>query len=513
MPNLPMVRRQTVKLRVLFVSIFILTVLLGCSPKAPVIPSPTQEVTQPVAPPHAPSPAPQVTTPSPISTPAPIVTPTPSPAPTPTPSPAPTATPTPTTKPASAFGASNSFGALGFGFYRAYVDEQTPGDSMETVVNYFSTEATWLVKAGVGWDRTHGPSNGQFRRALIENSPGVYDWSWPDAFVKVVQQHGISLLVLVDTWTSWDQPGVVPKGWRKPGNLATWKAFVQAMVERYDGDGKADMPGLRYGIKHWEIQNEPEIGYYGNFQEYLETLKAGYEAVKTADPDSKVLNGGTSPVYNVATGLLDPQVENFWKQIFALGAGAYVDILSIHHTCVSPAPPLVSFIERFTGYSKDIWVTEFGTYSGEPLAGGTKMPFQTEEYQASYLVKNSVAGFAHGMKKLFWSDFRRQSIPNDPVNTWTWAVSLVKSDGTVKLAFSALQVLSTKIGSFTSAQELGEGWYKFIVNGKPVWVLWGTGQLPTELSSQVQVTDLRGNETRVPVSELRLTDTPVFVEL
>jgi len=123
-----------------------------------------------------------------------------------------------------------------------------------------------------------------------------------------------------------------------------------------------------------------------------------------------------------------------------------------------------------------------------------------------------VAGFAHGMKKLFWTVYRRQSSPNDPANTWTWAVSMIKADGTGKLVYFAQQVLSTKIDGFSSAQELGNGQYKFVVNGKPVYVLWGAGQIPAELSGQARVTDLRGNETRVMVSDLRLTDTPVFVE-
>ena len=424
-------------------------------------------------------------------------------------------TPASTAKPSTALGASGYFGANGFNFYHAYVNDQTPGDPLETVTTYFASEASSIAKAGIGWNRTLGPSNGQFRRAIIEKSQGVYDWSLPDAFVKVVQEHGLYLDAMVDTWTFWDQPGVLAAGrWgRKPSNMAAWKAFVQAMVERYDGDGQADMPGLRYGIKYWEIGNEPEIYYYGNVQEYLDTLKAAYEAVKAADPDSKVLNGGACPVYNVTTGQLDSQIEGFWKQLFVLGGGDYMDILSIHHTCPNPAPPpLVDFLDRFTGYGKDIWVTEFGTYSGEPLAGGTKMPAQTEEYQANYLVKNSVAGFAHGMKKLFWTVYRRQSSPNDPANTWTWAVSMIKADGTGKLVYFAQQVLSTKIDGFSSAQELGNGQYKFVVNGKPVYVLWGAGQIPAELSGQARVTDLRGNETRVMVSDLRLTDTPVFVE-
>lgn len=423
---------------------------------------------------------------------------------------------TSTMKPAPVLGVSNHFGANAFGFYYAYINDQTRFDSLETVVNYFNSETNYMVQAGIGWDRTLSPwDSGQFRRATIEKSQGVYDWSWSDAFVNASQHQGLQSDVLLGPWTPWDQPGVEEKYYGKPNNMAAWKAFVQSVVERYDGDGQADMPGLRYGIKYWEIGNEPEIGKFnhGNVQEYVDTLKAAYEAVKAADADSRVLSAGASPIYDPGTGQLELRVESFWKQFFTLGGGVYMDILSIHHTCPNPAPPpLVKFLEKFTAYGKDIWVTEFGTYSGAASVKGTSLPEQTEVYQANYLVKNTVDGFAHGMKKVFWTVFRRQSTPNDPSNTWTWAVSMIKSDGTGKLVYNSQQVLSTKIDGFSSVQELGDGRFKFIVNGKPVYVLWGDGQLPAELTGQVRITYISGRETSVMVSELKLTDNPVFVE-
>lgn len=408
-----------------------------------------------------------------------------------------------------------NFGVNGFHDYRAYINDQMPGDPLEDVVGYFASEAALIAQAGIRWDRTLSPSGGQFKRAFIEKSPGVYDWSVPDAFVKAVQQQGLALLALVQTWTSWDQSGQSEMLYGKPGNLAAWKAFVQNLVERYDGDGQGDMPGLRYGIKHWEIGNEPEMGRFnnGNPQDYFDTLKAAYEGVKAADPDSKVLSAGASPVYVPRSSELASQVVSFWQQVFALEGGAYMDVLTIHHTCPEQAPPLVSFLERFSGYGKEIWVTEFGTYSGTASKNGTTLPAQTEEYQASYLVKNSVAGFAHGMKKLFWTIFvAPKTAPPMPGNDWMDPVAMVKSDGSVKPVYKAQQVMSAKIDGFTSVQELGEGRYRFTVNGRPVYVLWGAGQLPSELSGQVLVTDLSGNETRVSASALTLTSNPVFVE-
>ena len=41
-----------------------------------------------------------------------------------------------------------------------------------------------------------------------------------------------------------------------PESYALW---LGAVVERYDGDGIDDMPGLQYPIRHWEIGNEPDM--------------------------------------------------------------------------------------------------------------------------------------------------------------------------------------------------------------------------------------------------------------
>ncbi|MCI5149969.1 MAG: hypothetical protein D3916_11375, partial [Candidatus Electrothrix sp. MAN1_4] len=55
----------------------------------------------------------------------------------------------------------------------------------------------------------------------------------------------------------------------------------------------------------------------------------------------------------------------------------------------------------------EIWITEMGTYSGEPAAqpfsGKSKYPFQSEEDQAADLLKRYVFGLSLGIKKIFWA--------------------------------------------------------------------------------------------------------------
>jgi len=86
------------------------------------------------------------------------------------------------------------------------------------------------------------------------------------------------LLVLVHPFTPWDQPGKNGGNYDKPNNMTAFKRFIAKMVERYDGDGIDDMPGLLYPIKYYEIGNEPEGQTFGDspgtYNDFMQTVKA-----------------------------------------------------------------------------------------------------------------------------------------------------------------------------------------------------------------------------------------------
>lgn len=60
--------------------------------------------------------------------------------------------------------------------------------------------------------------------------------------------------------------------------------WVQAVVERYDGDGVDDMPGLRWPVRYVEIGNEFSSYEPEPVDEYLETLRLAYAAAHRAFP-------------------------------------------------------------------------------------------------------------------------------------------------------------------------------------------------------------------------------------
>ena len=135
---------------------------------------------------------------------------------------------------------------------------------------------------------------------------------------------------------------------------ATW---LSDLVERYDGDGVNDMPGLTLPITHYEILNEPEMNspeltfFIGTAKEYAVILNVSYTAVKTACADCYVLHGG-------AAG--SPDTLGYWNDVFSYGPS--FDISNIHYIGMWDRQSLNTKdwneLLQQNGINAPIWVTE-----------------------------------------------------------------------------------------------------------------------------------------------------------
>ncbi len=384
--------------------------------------------------------------------------------------------------------------------------------------NYFRP----FDELGIKWDRPHA---GPFRWNLIEANKGTYDFSQTDLYVKQAQEHSLQVLATIWPFVEWDQeywesqPGwqesrgferELPSSRYKPHDMSAYKEFVQAMVERYDGDAQNDMPGLQYPIKYWEVLNEPETGlmgsdfsfFKGDAQDYLEVLRATSEAIRSADEDAIILNGG---------GTGGPGSLEFWQEVLASGGWKYFDIGNTHSIC----PPGDSVDqERNTEIWADLlaqcglgdlWVTEVQIGSGK-IAGQNI----SEEEQARQLVKEYVQGFADGADKIFYTFYIAME---PPPGQEVLDFALIDSQGNKKPAYHAMKTIIQKLDGFLEAQVMAEGQYKFMLDNKTIYVLWGPGNIPAEITGEVTVTDISGSEQRKLISDINLSDSPVFVEL
>ena len=90
-------------------------------------------------------------------------------------------------------------------------------------------------------------------------------------YVSYAQDHNQKTLATIWPHANWEQKSCkrrkanspfgrkFTKYLSKPCSMDNYKNFLTKLVDRYDGDGINDMPGLTKPIKHWQIMNEPEF--------------------------------------------------------------------------------------------------------------------------------------------------------------------------------------------------------------------------------------------------------------
>jgi hypothetical protein len=146
-------------------------------------------------------------------------------------------------------------------------------------------------EAGLTWAKTRLEA---FAWGAIEPAAPVegrhtYDWSCTDALVREYQDAGMvnlqSYLSTVSPWGNDRSHAPAPA----VAHVDDFRAFVAALVERYDGDGRDDAPGLRRGVHDWVVGGE-WTGYWQsrNADDYLATLRVAAPAIRAADPAARV---------------------------------------------------------------------------------------------------------------------------------------------------------------------------------------------------------------------------------
>ncbi|NOX71961.1 MAG: hypothetical protein GXO64_04680 [Candidatus Micrarchaeota archaeon] len=367
---------------------------------------------------------------------------------------------------------------------------------------------TYAAELNVHWARPHP---GPFIWSMIERQQGSYDFSDADREIRLLQDNNFTAIATIWPYNDIDQQtcrqqlsdgkmrGFMMLGRyrQKPCNMDAYKNFVKAIVERYDGDGVNDMPGLKYPIKYWEVINEPSLEditfFEGSAQDYYDILKATYEAVHEADPDAKIVNGGMA-------GFM-PEAEDFWSEVIRLGGAKYFDIFT-HHSIGMDKGLLVSqakgFMKKNGIENKEHWITE-----AEFEAHMFGKDMMTPDEWSEAVTKSFVEAFAKGIDKIFYVGLDES--PGDP-ESW-----LIGPGSKKQQIFYAFETMISKIDYFTAAEKVNEGQYKFIVDEKPVYVLW-SGSIPEEITGTVIVTDLSGNKKTMNASDLALSGNVAFVQ-
>jgi hypothetical protein len=123
-----------------------------------------------------------------------------------------------------------------------------------------------MQAAGIKWGRQ------DFNWKRIELKKGEYNWEPYEGLVEQCRRHGLllfgNLAYAPDFYDT-----------RTPEGLAAYCAFARAAAQRFSGK-----------VDHWQIWNEPNLGYFGGDPDaYAALLAAAGKAIHEANPRSKVL--------------------------------------------------------------------------------------------------------------------------------------------------------------------------------------------------------------------------------
>jgi len=399
---------------------------------------------------------------------------------------------------------------------------------------YARTGVVWAKAAAVGltWGdiEPQPPANGKH----------TYRWENLDRLILEYQQAGFRHIQFyvrcMNRWAS-SKP-IKPVGGGsfppKPECLDDYRAFLVALVQRYDTGNPGHLPGLLYPVEHWEIESEWGTGFWqGTLAEYLDLLRIAYPTVKGANPRAQVILIGfflagvfeghpdPSQLPSILAGLPAKRravSENYLSEVRKLlGHPELYDIVEFHSlsdwTEISGMARFLRQTMHGYGYEKPVWVGDVN-YTASPLTfWGVPVPPYTERQkpaieetlnalanprhnrhreveewfraeQARGLVKKAVLAMAEGCAGINIGNMKDEPLFSfAPEIAGTAAFhGLVDTKGvpprpgTPRPAYHALMLVAQKIANFSSVQRVdaGEGVYayRFLVEERPVYVAW-----------------------------------------
>ena len=234
----------------------------------------------------------------------------------------------------------------------------------------------------------------------------AWDFGPSDQLMAVLGATGLDVVVVLGPW-----PGAQTARYTDrylPEDLDGYTAYVERVVERYDGDGIADMPGLRRPVLAWEIDNEPDLhnqapprdgGHRvapGSFQtaaEYAQLLLLSAQAVHRAAPDAFVLSAG---IYRPMT----PSGRDYLQAVLQTpGVIDAIDGISLHCYFSEDRLSVISEMmqtARALAPDHPLWITE----TSVPSDGRTA--WADEDWQAAMVVAVHGALLAEGADRILW---------------------------------------------------------------------------------------------------------------
>ncbi len=232
--------------------------------------------------------------------------------------------------------------------------------SLFVFVNILNAEPRFGDLTEMRDDRMRGKDNqwvrphpGPFVWNNIEKEKGIFSWDKADEYVNYAQKHNQTIIATIWPYSNWEQETCKRKKRRspfgkrfakylsKPCSMENYEIFLSALIDRYDGDGVNDMPGLTKPIIYWEVMNEPEFKMFfkGTEDEFVEIFNFSSKFIKSKQKEAVIVMAGAAGMF--------PESKKFWKSALPKIKDNF-DIANIHH--ITPPDGKCD---------KDFWVGEF----------------------------------------------------------------------------------------------------------------------------------------------------------
>jgi len=365
----------------------------------------------------------------------------------------------------------------------------------------------------------------------VEPRQGQFDFTTPDAQIRRVLGLDSEVEVLLPfpsaTWSTSANREEVEKAAGQSSYLQSRLPLSFAPKDNKDFGQYAAAVVRRYGIERprpvttYQVLNEPvytdyalprKFGY--TLEDYLRLLKIASQAIKQADPHSRVVGG-------ISTGLEAGLTREFIER----GGLELVDIFDLH--MYDAARPAESFEEPFSrlealmrahGGQKPVWITEWGCYADDDPAclpqsiGDATMNrcrWSSERAAAEHIVEFATVAFAHGVRKIFFHAGTCGTI-NGPDAGGV----LFEYGGAPRKMLPAIAAFSRLVGvPDECARAFRDGpsnAYIFRVRNQFAAVVWRNEpkQVPP-LPKSVRAFDIMGNQ--LPPEQVRLSASPVYL--
>ena len=262
--------------------------------------------------------------------------------------------------------------------------------SFDNFPGFLEKDARLMRDAGVSVVRF------PFRWPSIEKDKAGIRWELYDRIFTTLARYGLTPQPTVIQTPAWARKAMsslafLPKRYNKafivPASLEEFSAFVRQSARRYS----------KYHPV-WQIWNEPQAPQYwigGNEEYYVELLAAGYKAVKSVDPDGKVLVAGL--------GVFSRRQREYTEYILEHGSADF-DAFALHtHGVSERLDTALTELKKLLsekGRKYNVWINETGIAIDPARPDG-------ELIRASEFVKKAVIARYQGVANLTWFIFRQ----------------------------------------------------------------------------------------------------------